>query len=83
LLPHEGTDPICIACEGPLKNAKILGMKILYDFNLKGDTWESGKILDPGNGNIYSSSLWLINKNELKVRGYLGPFFRTQIWKRL
>ena len=83
LLPHEGTDPVCIACEGTLKNAKIIGMKILYDFNLNGDTWESGKILDPGNGNTYSSSLWLVSKTELKVRGYIGPFFRTQIWKRL
>lgn len=83
LLPHEGTDPVCIACEGELKNAKIVGMKILYDFILSGDTWESGKILDPGNGNTYSSSLSLISKNELRVRGYLGPFFRTQIWRRL
>lgn len=82
LLPHEGTDPVCIECEGELKNAKIVGMKILSDFTWAGEKWENGKILDPANGNIYTSALWLVNKNELKVRGYLGPFYRTQVWKR-
>lgn len=83
LLPHEGTDPVCTECEGTLKNSKVVGMKIIWDFRKVGDRWEDGKILDPGNGNTYSSSLWLIDNNTLKVRGYLGPFFRSQIWKRV
>lgn len=82
LLPHEGTDPVCISCEGKLKNAKIVGMKILSGFVWNQSKWDDGEILDPGNGNTYTSSLWLINNNELKVRGYLGPFYRTQVWKR-
>jgi lathosterol oxidase len=82
LLPHEGTDPVCIACDGKLKNNKIVGLKILYDFKWDGEKWEDGKILDPGNGNVYSSELWLINKDTLKVRGYLGPFYRSQLWKK-
>jgi Delta7-sterol 5-desaturase len=57
-------------------------MKVLSSFTWDGDKWGDGKILDPGNGNVYTSSLWLVNPNELKVRGYLGPFYRTQIWKR-
>ena len=44
--------------------------------------WVDGKILDPGNGNVYASSIWLIDSDTLKVRGYLGPFYRSQIWKR-
>jgi lathosterol oxidase len=83
LLPHEGTDPVCTECEGVLKNAKVVGMKIIWDFKQIGDKWEEGKILDPGNGNTYTSSLWLVDRNTLKVRGYLGPFFRSQIWKRV
>lgn len=82
LLPNEGTDPVCLECDGELKNAKIVGMKILSDFKWNGDKWEDGKILDPGNGNTYTSSLWLVDDNELKVRGYLGPFYRTQVWRR-
>jgi uncharacterized protein (DUF2147 family) len=82
LLPHEGTNPVCTECDGALKNAKIVGMKIIWDFKKEGDKWTDGKILDPGNGHIYSSSLWLIDSDTLAVRGYLGPFYRSQVWKR-
>ncbi|HEY3402623.1 MAG TPA: DUF2147 domain-containing protein [Ohtaekwangia sp.] len=83
LLPHEGKDPVCIACEGKLKNKKIVGMTILNDFKRNGDKWENGEILDPGNGKVYNASIWLVNNDELRVRGFLGPFYRTQIWKRV
>jgi uncharacterized protein (DUF2147 family) len=74
---------VCIACEGKLKNTKIVGLTILNDFKPNGEKWEDGKILDPGNGKVYTASIWLLNNDELKVRGFLGPFFRTQTWKRV
>lgn len=83
LMPHEGANPVCTECDGALKNLPVVGMKIIWDFRLDGDKWVDGKILDPGNGNIYTSSLWLIDSDTLKVRGYLGPFYRSQIWKRV
>jgi len=83
LLPNEGKDPICTACDGTLKNMKIIGMTILKNFDRVDDKWDNGKILDPGNGKVYNASIWLINNDELQVRGYLGPFFRTQTWKRM
>lgn len=83
LLPHEGADPVCIECDGDLKNTKIVGMKIIWGFTKVGDKWEDGQILDPGNGNSYTSAIWLLNPDSLKVRGYLGPFFRSQVWKRV
>jgi uncharacterized protein (DUF2147 family) len=82
LLPHEGTDPVCIECDGGLKNKKVVGMKIIWDFKKEGDKWVDGKILDPGNGNVYTASIWLIDSDTLKVLGYLGPFYRSQVWKR-
>jgi uncharacterized protein (DUF2147 family) len=83
LLPHEGKDPVCIACEGKLKNIKIVGMTILNDFKWNGEKWDDGKILDPGNGKVYSASIWLLGDDKLKVRGFLGPFYRTQTWTRV
>jgi Delta7-sterol 5-desaturase len=83
LLPHEGNDPVCVACEGKLKNAKIVGMTILNKFKQNGGKWEDGEILDPGNGKVYNASIWLVNSDELRVRGFLGPFYRTQTWKRV
>ena len=61
---------------------KIVGMKIIWGFERDGDKWIDGKILDPASGNVYASSMSLIDQNTLKVRGYLGPFFRSQIWRR-
>ncbi|MBS1508507.1 MAG: DUF2147 domain-containing protein [Bacteroidetes bacterium] len=83
LLPNEGTDPVCTECKDNLKNSKIVGMKILYGFTQKDDKWQDGKILDPGNGNVYASSIWLLDSDTLKVRGYFGPFYRSQLWKRV
>ncbi len=83
LLPHEGKDPVCVACEGELKNTKIVGMPILNKFRQNGRKWEDGEILDPGNGKVYNASIWLVNNDELRVRGFLGPFYRTQTWKRV
>lgn len=83
LMPHEGTDPVCIECKGSLKNSKIVGMRILSDFRNENGKWVDGSILDPGNGNTYTSSIWLLDADTLNVRGYLGPFYRSQIWKRL
>ena len=82
MLPHEGTNPVCTECDGDLKNQKVVGMKIIWDFKKEGDKWVDGKILDPDNGNVYASSIWLIDSDTLKVRGYLGPFYRSQVWKR-
>ncbi len=83
MLPNEGTDPVCTECDGGLKNSKVVGMKIIWDFKKSDGKWDEGKILDPGNGSTYSSSLWLIDSDTLKVRGYLGPFYRSQLWKRV
>lgn len=82
LLPNEGTDPVCTECDGDLKNTKVVGMKIIWDFKKEGDKWVDGKILDPGNGHVYTSSIRLIDPNTLKVRGYVGPFYRSQVWSR-
>lgn len=82
LMPNEGTDPICTACKGEYKNSKIVGMKIIWGFERDGDKWVNGKILDPASGNVYASSMSLIGPDTLKVRGYLGPFFRSQVWRR-
>ncbi len=82
ILPNEGSDPICTECKGKLNGQKVVGMKMIWGFVQQDGKWTGGKILDPGNGNTYSSSMWLIGKDTLKVRGYLGPFYRSQIWKR-
>src|SRR5688572_27586440 len=85
LEPYQGEAPICTKCSGERKDKKVLGMNFLWGFKKDGDSWATGKILDPESGEIYASKLWLDDANTLQVRGYAGPldlFYRTQTWKR-
>ena len=59
-------------------------MNILTGLNKDGNEWSGGKILDPKNGKEYKCYIQLLDKNTLKLRGYIGfsMFGRTAIWKR-
>ena len=79
----EDPDPVCDECDNddPRYKKKIIGMEIIRDMEKSGNEFSNGDILDPENGKVYKCKLW-IEGNELKVRGYWGPFFRTQSWKK-
>lgn len=82
LLPYEGNYPICVECDGDLKDRPIVRMKFMHGFRENGDDWNNGSILDPANGVTYAAKFWLTDKDTLMIRGYWEPFFRTQEWKR-
>ncbi len=79
--PGEDPDPVCDECEDHRAGQKIIGMEIITDmkYNKGDDEYKKGEILDPENGNIYDCKLW-IEEGNLKVRGYLLFFYRTQTW---
>jgi uncharacterized protein (DUF2147 family) len=56
-----------------------VGLVILKDLSASGDRYKGGTITDPEDGKVYKSELW-VEDGKLKVRGYLGPFYRTQTW---
>lgn len=82
--PNAPADPVCDQCkpDDPRYKQPIEGLTIITDMVKKSDAWEGGKILDPENGNTYRCRIWLEGANTLKVRGYLGVFYRTQTWSR-
>ena len=82
--PGANADPICSKCplEDSRFNKKIIGMEIITDLTQDEDEFTDGQILDPEIGKIYKCKLWVKN-GELQVRGYLGPFYRTQTWQRM
>ena len=43
---------------------------------------KGGTILDPDDGKIYKAEIWT-EDGKLKVRGYLGAFYRTQTWVKV
>jgi uncharacterized protein (DUF2147 family) len=79
-------DPYCTKCKesDDRKDQHILGMEIMRNFERDGNKW-FGKILDPENGKVYTSTISLEDPNTLKLRGYIGIQLlgRTQKWKRL
>jgi len=85
LLLKDPATTFCDACKDHRKGDKVEGMVILTDLKKSGNNWKGGKILDPENGKIYTCKIWLDSKNgdKLNVRGYIGPFYRTQEWFRV
>lgn len=80
----ENPDPICEECseDDPRHRKKIIGMEIIKDMQPSDNEYANGSILDPQDGKIYKCKLWL-DEDGLKVRGYWGPFYRTQTWKKV
>jgi uncharacterized protein (DUF2147 family) len=86
LYPREGREenPKCTKCTDDRKNKPLIGLQIVRNLKWDGEEWYGGTIVDPENGKIYTVKIWLDpdNKDKLHVRGYIGPFFRTQEWIR-
>ncbi|HEX7890157.1 MAG TPA: DUF2147 domain-containing protein [Ramlibacter sp.] len=79
-------DAVCEECRDERKGKPIAGLEIIRGAKkAEGqDAWEGGKILDPENGREYTLRLAPIDGGQkLQVRGYLGPFYRTQTWVRV
>jgi uncharacterized protein (DUF2147 family) len=84
LLHPSHPNPVCEKCRDDRHGKPMEGLSIIDGVRQHGDVWEGGKILDPGNGKIYTVRLKLLDGGRrLEVRGYIGPFFRTQIWSRV
>ena len=83
--PKSDHNRVCAKCTDWRKDQKIMQMMIVRDMKLSGSTWKGGKILDPENGKEYTCTMWFENgkPNELRLRGWVGPFYRTQTWFRV
>lgn len=77
----------CDECKDDRKGQTIIGMEIVRGVkpDASGENlWASGgKILDPENGKDYTVKMVpQEGGKKLQVRGYIGPFYRTQTWLR-
>jgi uncharacterized protein (DUF2147 family) len=84
LLHPSKPNPVCDKCRDARQGKPIVGLAIIEGLRQHGEVWEDGKILDPENGKIYTVRLKPVDGGKtLEVRGYIGPFFRTQTWSRV
>ena len=76
---------VCKACTDDRKDQPMTGLEIVRGGKLAADGqwYEGGEILDPDNGKTYRLKIRLVEGGaKLNLRGYIGPFFRTQTWER-
>ena len=77
-------NPLCDKCRDDRHGKPIAGLQIIAGLRQDGEVWDGGTILDPENGKIYTLRMKTVDGGKkLEVRGYLGPFFRTQTWVRV
>ena len=82
----ESKEPLCTACTDERKDKPKVGMEIIRGAKKSGTdmVWEGGNILDPENGKTYTLKMTPIEDGKkLQIRGYIGPFYRTQVWQRV
>ncbi len=82
--PGEEPDPVCDKCpeDDERFKKKVIGLEIIRNMRWSNKELTEGNILDPESGKIYRCSIWL-EGDKLSVRGYWGPFYRTQTWKKV
>ena len=85
--PATKADAVCDKCTDERKDKPILGMTILRNLKQSADdktVYDGGDIVDPNNGKVYRSRLKPVDGGKkLEMRGYIGPFYRTQVWLRV
>ena len=85
-LQAPSAEPLCLLCADDRKGQPKIGLEIIRDAKRSGTdpVWEGGTILDPESGKLYKLRLALQDGGKtLQVRGYIGPFYRTQVWQRV
>jgi len=75
----QGKPRTCTRCTGLDKDKPIVGLVIIRDLAASGERYKGGTILDPEDGKVYKAEIWN-EDGKLKVRGYLGFFYKTQTW---
>ena len=85
--PKDNPNDVCDRCSDDRKGKPIIGLTILRYLKQGADdktVWEGGEVLDPEDGKSYRARLKPVNGGkELQLRGYIGPFYRTQTWIRV
>lgn len=80
--PPQGLDQRDVNNPEPkLRTRRLLGMPILTSFVADGDLWR-GRIYDPKSGKSYRSIIRRKGPNVLEVKGCIGPFCQTQLWRK-
>jgi uncharacterized protein (DUF2147 family) len=86
LNPDDKPDAVCEKCTDERKGKPLIGMLLIRNIKQNADdkeVFDGGDVVDPDNGKVYRLRLKPIDGGKkLEVRGYIGPFYRNQVWLR-
>jgi uncharacterized protein (DUF2147 family) len=81
--PPQGADQRDVNNPDPkLRSRKLLGAPVLSGFVPDGAVWR-GTIYDPKTGKSYRSIVRRTARDRLEVKGCVGPFCQTQVWRKV
>ncbi len=85
--PKTRADAVCDKCTDERKGQPLQGLTIVRNLKPSANDpewWEGGDVTDPKSGKVYKARVRTIEGGKkLQLRGYLGPFYRTQTWTRV
>jgi uncharacterized protein (DUF2147 family) len=82
--PSVKPDAVCDECTDDRKGKPLVGLTILRNLKPGDEWWEGGDVTDPKNGKTYKAKVRVVEGGQkLQMRGYIGPFYRTQTWVRV
>jgi len=67
-----------------LRDRPVIGIVLMWHLVYKDGEYEDGYVYNPEDGGTYRMKAWMMSRDSLKVRGYLGIslFGQTQTWTR-
>ena len=83
--PEASPNEVCKQCPDQRKGMPLKGLQIISNMNASANmgSFKGGLILDPQEGKEYRLEMdYQAGSKLLKLRGYWGPFWRTQVWQR-
>ncbi|WP_198415026.1 DUF2147 domain-containing protein [Piscinibacter terrae] len=83
--PSAKPNAVCDECKDERAGKPLVGLTILRNLKKGDEEWyEGGDVTDPKNGKVYRAKVrTLEGGKQLQMRGYIGPFYRTQTWIRV
>lgn len=80
--PPQGVDQRDVNNPDPkLRQRRLVDLPILSEFTADANQWR-GRIYDPKSGKSYRSVVRRKGANQLEVKGCIGPFCQTQVWRQ-
>lgn len=84
--PKARPDEKCVECKDDRKDQPMVGLEIIRGLKKADgkDLWEGGTIVEPSSGKTYKMTMTPIEGGKkIEMRGYIGFFYRTQVWIRV